>query len=226
MTVFDVYATEYEQALAKNLRFIPGGTDHYYKNRVGILARCWGPENQPVKILDFGAGVGIAIPFLRETFPNAEISITDESRESLRVAQKRHSFVRAFEPAELPQGYFDVAFVAGVLHHVEPSVRQAIVDQIVNTVTPNGLIVFFELNPLNPVTQRLVHMCPFDEDATLMKKRHVESLLSSDSRLILERSHYTVFFPPLFKGLHRFEKYLAWCPLGAQYYVAVRKRRY
>lgn len=224
MTVFDIYATEYEQALAKNLKFIPGGTDHYYKNRVGILARCWGPKSQPERILDFGAGVGLAIPFLHETFPDAEISITDESRESLRVAQKRHSFVHAIDPAGLPKEYFEVAFVAGVLHHVEPSSRQAVVEQIVNTVTPDGLIVFFELNPINPVTQRLVQMCPFDNDAVLMKKSEVESLVSSDSRLLLEQSHFTVFFPPLFKPLHSFEKYLAWCPLGAQYYVAVRKK--
>jgi SAM-dependent methyltransferase len=224
VTVFDIYATEYEQALAKNLRFIPGGTDHYYKNRVAILARCWGSKSQPEKILDFGAGVGLAIPFLHETFPNAEISITDESRESLRVAQKRHSFVHTIEPDGLPKEYFDVAFVAGVLHHVVPSLRHAVVDQIVNTVRPGGLIVFFELNPINPVTQRLVQMCPFDNDAVLMKKSEVESLISSDSRLILEQSHFTVFFPPLFKPLHRFEKYLAWCPLGAQYYVAVRKK--
>lgn len=224
MTVFDIYATEYEQALAKNLRFIPGGTDHYYKNRVAILARCLGKLSQPERILDFGAGVGLAIPFLRETFPHAEISITDESRESLRVAQKRHPFVHSIDPAGLPKEYFDVAFVAGVLHHVVPSSRQAIVDQIANTVTPDGLIVFFELNPINPVTQRLVQMCPFDNDAVLIKRSEVESLISSDSRLVLERSHYTVFFPPLFKPLHRFEKYLAWCPLGAQYYVAARKK--
>jgi len=224
VTVFDVYATEYEQALAKNLRFIPGGTDHYYKNRIQILALCWGSENPPGKILDFGGGVGLAIPFLHEKFPNAEISVTDESHESLRVAQKRHSFVHAVDPTELPKNHFDVAFVAGVLHHVEPTSRHAIVDQIANTVTPDGLIVFFELNPINPVTQRLVQMCPFDNDAVLMKKSEVEGLISSDKRLVLERSHYTVFFPPLFKPLHRFEKYLAWCPLGAQYYVAVRKK--
>ncbi|NCX59981.1 MAG: hypothetical protein EBW98_02105, partial [Actinobacteria bacterium] len=101
---------------------------------------------------------------------------------------------------------------------------QAIVDQIANTVTPDGLIVFFELNPINPVTQRLVQMCPFDNDAVLMRKSDVEILISSNSGLVLERSHYTVFFPPLFKRLHRFEKYLSWCALGAQYYVAVRKK--
>lgn len=221
---FDVYATEYEQALAKNLKLIPGGTEHYYRNRVQLLARCLNETLQPKRILDFGAGIGLAIPFLHEKFPTAQITATDESLESLRVARERHPFVHVVAPDDLPREYFDVAFVAGVLHHVPPSLRVSIVDRILNATAPDGLIVFFELNPINPVTRRLVKMCPFDNDAVLMRKRGVENLTAADPRVTLERSHYTVFFPPLLKPLHRLEKYLAWCPLGAQYYVAVRKR--
>lgn len=221
--IFDGFATDYERALAENLRYIPGGTDHYYSNRVRILAECLNELGNPQRILDFGSGVGLAIPFLREQFPDAEIVATDESRESLKVAKNRHPFIHLVDPAHLPEAYFDVVFVAGVLHHVPPPSRAAVLDQISNATKAGGLIIFFELNPLNPVTRRLVSMCPFDSDAILMKKSEVADLVASDSRLTIERSQYTVFFPPLFKLLHRYEKYLAWCPFGAQYYVALRR---
>jgi hypothetical protein len=35
---------------------------------------------------------------------------------------------------------------------------------------------------------------------------------------------YLMFFPPNMKALQRFERYLGWCPLGAQY-VAVGEKR-
>jgi 2-polyprenyl-3-methyl-5-hydroxy-6-metoxy-1,4-benzoquinol methylase len=223
MTIFDTYATDYERALAKNLKFVPGGTDYYYKNRVSILARCIGELRPPKKILDFGGGIGLAIPHLLSFFPDAEITITDESSESLRVATGRYPSIQATVPSELPRNCFDVAFVAGVLHHVQPSMREGVVDQIVGSIVPGGLIVFFELNPLNPVTRQLVRMCPFDCDAVLMRKTEVENLCRSNSSLTLTHSHYTVFFPPLLKPLHSLERLLRWCPIGAQYFVAMRK---
>ncbi|MEY4400633.1 MAG: hypothetical protein RL072_498 [Actinomycetota bacterium] len=223
MSTFDSFATEYERALSKNLRSIPGGIDHYFQNRVKILSDCLGQSASPKRILDFGSGVGLAIPFLRERFPTSEITITDESLQSLDVATARYPSVKAVTPDELPLDHFDVIFIAGVLHHVEPLKRSAVVTRIADSIKPGGLAVFFELNPLNPVTRHLVRMCPFDNDAILMRKSEVEGLLTRDSRLAVERSRYTVFFPPLLRPLLRVERYLQWCPLGAQYFVAVRR---
>ena len=223
MSSFDSFATEYERALSKNLRAIPGGIDHYFQNRVKILSDCLGRSASPERILDFGAGVGLAIPFLRHRFPESEITVTDESLQSLDVARARYPSVKVVTPNELQHDHFDAVFVAGVLHHVEPFKRGGVVTRITDSLKPGGLAVFFELNPLNPVTRHLVRMCPFDNDAILMRKSEVEGLLMRDSRLAVERSRYTVFFPPLLRPLLRIERYLQWCPLGAQYFVAARR---
>ena len=224
MTQFDSYATDYERALAKNLRVIPGGTDYYFWNRVSKLSECWGGDTEPSTILDFGGGIGLAVPFLKSFYPEAEITITDESVQSLEVAAARHPFLKVVSPSKLPVNNFDVAFVAGVLHHVNPTERRDVLRQIAQAVKPGGIIIFFELNPVNPVTRRLVRMCPFDDNAVLLKKQEVEDLCLSEQELVIEHSHYMVFLPPVFGPLLRIEKFLRWCPLGAQYYVSVRRR--
>lgn len=224
MPHFDSYATEYERALAKNLRVIPGGTDYYFWNRVSKLSECWGAGAKPETILDFGGGIGLAIPFLKSFFPQSEITITDESTQSLEVAASRHPFVKVLPPEKLPTASFDVAFVAGVLHHVAPPERVHVLRRLIRSVKPGGLIIFFELNPVNPVTRRLVRMCPFDDNAVLMKMRDVQDLCESEAEIVVERSDYMVFFPPIFKPLLRLERLLRWCPLGAQYFVSARRQ--
>jgi SAM-dependent methyltransferase len=223
MTQFDNYATYYEAAMARNLKLIPGGTDYYNFNRVRITKRIVGTQRGTAKILDFGAGVGLAIPHIKKAFPSAEISICDASIESTRIAHRHHPDVSIFDPQLLPTSHFDLVFVAGVVHHVSPESRSTLLQGIVKSLAAGGVAVFHELNPMNPVTRRLVASCPFDDDAILIPKSELmKSLLRIDGTTL--RGHgYSVFLPPLLQSVTSAERLLSWCPVGAQYYVAIER---
>lgn len=220
---FDDFARNYEDALARNLRMIPGGTSHYFQNRVTIFNECWDASEPPKKILDFGGGIGLTVPHLRAKFPESRIFLTDESQESLRVAAARDPSLEVVELSDLPEAYFDAVIVAGVIHHVLPIKRGRVIRQIARSLRIGGLGVIFELNPLNPVTRWLVRMCPFDENASLIRRSEALSLVNGSSNLGVDRSGYTVFFPPALNILLNLEKWITWCPLGAQYFVSFRK---
>jgi len=221
---FDSYATEYESALKQNLRFVPGGVDYYYRNRVKIAKRAVRNLPTPKEILDFGAGIGLTIPHLQTAFPTSKISICDESAESVEQAHQRFPAVEVIDSNSLPTGKFDLIFVAGVIHHVTPADRSEVIHRISEALSPDGLLVIYELNPLNPITRRLVRCCPFDEDATLITKRGLKALLLQEVNLRIANEAFMVFLPPLLEALNPLEKLMKWCPFGAQYYVALEKR--
>ena len=227
MKPFDQYASEYSAVLAKNLRFIPGGTDYYNHNRVRITKRVIKntPLPSPKRILDFGGGIGLSIPHLKAEFPAADISICDASSESVKVAHKAHPDIEVLDPHGLHANYFDLIFVAGVVHHVQPSHRMELLARIINSLAVGGTLILHELNPLNPVTRRLVACCPFDDDAILISKAELIRSLDSLEGVRLIHEGFSVFLPPLLHPLSRIERLLSWCPLGAQYFVALTRTR-
>ena len=227
MKQFDKYASGYQTILEKNLRFIPGGTDYYNQNRVRITKRVIKdtPLPSPRRILDFGAGIGLSIPHLKAEFPAAGIAICDASSESVKVAHKAHPDTEVLDPHGLPGNCFDLIFVAGVVHHVHPSHRMELLARIVSSLAVGGTLVLHELNPLNPVTRRLVKCCPFDDDAILISKAELIRNLDSLEGVRLIDEGFSVFLPPLLHPFSRIERLLSWCPLGAQYFVALTRTR-
>jgi len=220
---FDPASVDYEQALAHNLRHIPGGIDHYYANRARIAANAVSDPSATCRVLDFGGGIGLAYKHLRRQFPNAEISIFDTSADSVRRALASNEGLRAVSPEIFDDLGCDLVFVAGVVHHVAAAERQQLIHTLSRCTKRNGRIAIFELNPLNPVTRRLVRLCPFDSDADLLSRGKLRHLVRQVPGIRVESTGFTVFFPPAFRFLLKFERYLRWLPLGAQYYIVLTK---
>jgi 2-polyprenyl-3-methyl-5-hydroxy-6-metoxy-1,4-benzoquinol methylase len=218
---FDEIAERYQQALEENLRFIPGGVEYYYENRAKLARKIVNQRNSVGSILDFGGGIGLAIPHLHQQFPHAQISIYDSSAESVSRAVQQHPSTQPLLLDQLSKRKFDLIFVAGVIHHVPLDMRNEILMVLRDSLAPEGTICIFELNPLNPVTRRLVACCPFDEDANLISRRHLETLINEIDGLEVNAGGYTVFLPPVLKLLRPIEKILRWLPLGAQYYLGI-----
>jgi hypothetical protein len=82
-----------------------------------------------------------------------------------------------------------------------------------------GLVVVFEHNPWNPLTRKVVRNIDFDEGVELVTRN---SLARSFRRVGLTpaEERYLLFTP--WKALDRYERFLHWLPLGAQYVVAGR----
>lgn len=217
---FDGYADAYEKLLQDQLKFFSSDRSYFSEYKAKIL-RSIAPVVRS-HILDFGAGVGLIIPHLRSEFPDGKVYASDISAASLAHLSKRFPDIAVVNDDDLYKHRFDIILIATVLHHVEPQLRHTLMQRLGRLLKPGGRICIFEHNPYNPITQRMVSTCPFDEDAILLPMRESIELITKSSNLELEAKGYTLFLPPRFSALSSVEGLLRWLPLGGQYFVLGR----
>lgn len=225
---FDKFADEYKKMHAANIR-VSGETPEFFaRYKVQDVANLLVGESQnELRILDFGAGVGTSVPHFRELLPHARLTCLDVSNKSLDIGRQQYpgqaDFV-AFDGKAIPypDNAFDLAFAACVFHHIEHHQHLALLIELLRVLRPGGYGVIFEHNPFNPLTLRAVNSCPFDENAVLIKADDLNRRMQQAgfSKVV---HRYRIFFPRILRQLRILEPYLAWLPLGAQYYVAGRK---
>jgi hypothetical protein len=83
------------------------------------------------------------------------------------------------------------------------------------------MVVVFEHNPINPLTQWIVRTCPIDENAVLLGSRKLRGLMAQSGLVDIE-SRYIIFTPLDGEGYRKFDRMIGWLPFGAQYYVSAR----
>ena len=183
-------------------------------------------EPSELGALDVGCGVGLTDEFLAPSF--RELHGVDVSPGMLATARRENPAVEYHlaDGRTLPfdDGSFDVAFAICVVHHVPPPQREQFVAELARVVTPGGLAVVFEHNPLNPLTRLVVARCAFDDDVMLLGVRDTTCLLRSAGLERPER-RYVLFAPIDRPTVRRAERVLGAVPLGAQYYVAAQVPR-
>jgi hypothetical protein len=108
-----------------------------------------------------------------------------------------------------------------VLHHVPPEERARFAAESHRVVRTGGIVAVFEHNPLNPLTRVAVSRCQFDDGVKLLGRGQVARLLTA-AQLQVERGSY-IFFTPSARWSAPSDRALAWCPVGAQHYVAARR---
>lgn len=223
---FDRYALTYAEQHRKNIALTGEEPEFFAEYKIRLFADWLKPT--PSRLLDFGSGIGNSIPHFRKYFDRTQIACADISQKSLDVSSRRFpgseeilKISNAGIPA--PDGSFDAAFSACVFHHIPPSEHLFWLKELNRVVRPGGAIVIFEHNPLNPLTQRAVSTCPFDENAILIRAGKLEAVCEA-SGLDVAKTRYHVFFPKFVAGLRGLEPLLAWAPIGAQYSVFSRTR--
>lgn len=216
---FDHYAADYDRLVKQQRKFFDKNDDYFAEYKVKTARRLL--KNKLCrKILDFGCGTGSSIEFFKEYFPAASICGCDVSEESLLLARKKFPETKFFlaEEAMTSGRQYDLIFLSGVLHHVEPEKRRSLMTSLAGMLVPGGNIIIFEHNPYNPVTCHMVNTCPFDRDAILMRPREMRKLFVSAGIKPL-RCDYTLFFPAMFKWLRVLEPSMRHLPFGGQYVV-------
>ena len=220
---FDEYAEDYDSILKEQLSFFSDDDKYFAQYKVKLVHKYL--TNQPKRILEYGCGTGRNLSFFQEKFPSVEIFGADISAQSIAIAKEQNPFAKCFclgDEFIRDAGSFDLIFVAGVFHHINPSERVGVLNQIKSLLSQNGSLFVFEHNPYNPVTQKLVRECPFDADASLLSMQEMTKLLDvTGFTCVLKK--YTLFIPPSFSVVARFEKYLGWLPLGGQYFIQAKK---
>jgi SAM-dependent methyltransferase len=216
---FDEYTESYNTLLTQQTSFFSSSEEYFSHYKVDIVHKAI--HKAPARILEFGCGIGRNIRYLRDAFPYAEIMGSDISAKSIEMARDENEGIHFWcegSEAEPEANRFDLIFVAGVFHHVPPPEREGVAKTLFDRLNPGGSLFVFEHNPFNPVTQRIVSNCPYDEDAILLSPRNLSNVLRKGG-LSVDRQGYALFFPPKLKALVALESILGWLPLGGQYWV-------
>jgi SAM-dependent methyltransferase len=227
---FDKFAAEYRALHAANIRVSGEDPEYFAEYKIVDLKReleaSGGNATTPV-VLDFGAGVGYSVPFLRKHMPGARITCLDVSRKSLDIGAAKHGNTaefRHFDGARIPyaDGTFDAALASCVFHHIPHDEHVALLAEIRRVLKPGGVLTIFEHNPLNPLTRHAVNTCVFDEHAQLMVAPTLRARVGA-AGFSSPRVAYRLFVPGWLRPLRPIERWLTWLPLGAQYYVVAAK---
>jgi len=226
---FDRFAEEYSAIHAQNIALSGESPDFFAEYKVKDAFSIAGRDflNSPVRVLDFGSGVGNSVPYFRQYFSRAKLVCLDVSEKSLTFAKQRFptgAKYTQFDGKRMPfaDGSFDLVFSACVFHHISHTEHLHLLRELWRVLSPQGKIVIFEHNPYNPLTLHAVNNCPFDENAVLLRPGLFRrKFLESGFRQV--KIKYRIFFPHIVSGLRIVEPFLAWLPLGAQYYISAEK---
>jgi len=218
-------ANEYEAQLRQGTRLSGEDPLFFVNGRIADLLAHLPSGFRPRRVLDFGCGLGDASRRLGEVFPQAEVVGVDTADSALDWARTHHAGPRvSFDEVTTmgTRGAFDLCYVNGVLHHVSPDRRAAVLHTIIDTLAGGGLLAVFENNPWNPGARMVMRRIPFDRDAVPISPPATRRLLEAAGLSCLA-TRSLFYFPRLLATLRPLEPLLAGLPLGAQYYVLARK---
>ncbi|SRR5579871_162002 len=226
-TDFENHKDTYRQEIQNSISFIGQNLDFFTQVKVDCLLdltrRYVGGSNR-LKILDVGCGVGITDQYLTGYYQ--KLYGVDLSPGVVRKAKQlnpRASY-RHYAGRTLPyaSNSMDVTFAICVMHHVPPEGLGRFALEMTRVTRKGGLVVVIEHNPWNPLTQIAVSRCEMDDDAILLRSRKVEELLKVNGDIVEKR--YILFTPFPVRPFRFLAPFLGKFPLGAQYYVAARKK--
>lgn len=227
---FDTFAENYRALHQSNITASGETPEYFAEYKLRDLKRVIGDDGrgeEALRILDFGAGIGTAVPYFRKHLPSAQLTCVDVSVKSLEMGKTRFNgqamFV-AFDGVGLPfpEKHFDYAFAACVFHHILPEQHFQILAELHRVLTPGGQLMIYEHNPLNPLTVAAVNSCEFDDNAILLHSKALRKDLLM-AGFSAAKIRYRVFFPRVLRWLRWAEAGLGWLPLGAQYFVCGRR---
>jgi ubiquinone/menaquinone biosynthesis C-methylase UbiE len=228
---FDKFANEYYAMHAAGISMSGEGPEYFAEYKIRDIAREYEQHfpivDSPVKILDFGAGIGGSIPYVRKHFASAQLTCLDLSRRSLEIAEKRFPSLAEYvhfdgSSIPFPSEHFDIAYAMCVFHHIDHAEHISLLKELRRVIRPGGSLFIFEHNPYNPLTVRVVNNCPFDENARLIRGADMQRRLMA-AGFASAKIRYRIFFPNILRALRSLEMVLTWLPFGGQYYVLSRK---
>lgn len=222
---FDRYASRYAEMV--NAAIATSGEDvEYFAGLKAHLLRAALSESQPRALLDFGCGIGTATRAIRLALPaipsivgvDPSIDSVHRAREYPRRNERITYEISGDDRLPFADEAFDIVFTSCVFHHIDRADHQHWLREIRRVLSPDGQFFLFEHNPYNPLTQRAVRECPFDEGVVLLHPGYARAALGS-AGFRADPPHYYFFFPRALRFLRRHERRLSRIPLGAQYFV-------
>lgn len=223
---FDTVAKGYRTIHNRNIRKTGAPSEYFSKFKVQKTKELI--ENKyPKVILDVGCGDGLSEVYFKKYFPNSKVVGIDNSENSIKMAKRRYlQNVHFFytENVDLGKEKANLVFISNVIHHLENSIVPDFMRKCLNSLSEGGELHIYEHNPLNPITQKIVKECVFDEGVKLVWPSRILKILK-ESGLSEIKTRYLLFFPryKIFEPFIRFEKFFYKIPLGGQYVITAKK---
>jgi 2-polyprenyl-3-methyl-5-hydroxy-6-metoxy-1,4-benzoquinol methylase len=225
--IFDEYHDRYANEVNNSIGFTGVKLDYINKCKANYIedeARRHFGETDQLSILDIGCGVGAIHPRLSNKFDT--ITGIDISTECIKQAREVNPGVHylSYQSNQIPfeDNSFDITLAMCVMHHVTPSEWDAFLLEAYRVTKPNGMILVFEHNPLNPLTRHAVNHCPFDADAVLLNPGTIMGLAQASGFRKIHRQY--IFTIPCASSIARkLDKFLGLLHLGGQYFVKAVK---
>ncbi|MDO8682220.1 MAG: class I SAM-dependent methyltransferase [Armatimonadota bacterium] len=217
----------YREHVEKSISFVGLGVDFFTQAKARHLLRVAKRHLgnlSDVVALDVGCGVGLTDHLLSDSLGTLHGADLDERaiESASKANPSAHYHTYDGETLPFPDDTFDLVFAINVMHHVPPKNWDSFTLEMRRVVKTGGLVMVFEHNPINPLTQLAVFRCSFDGDAVLLSSRTIEHIFVRSGMTLVEKN-YILFFPLRSKVFGKAEEHLGWLPLGAQYYVAATK---
>ena len=223
--LFDL-SVEYEQMLNQGIRLSGEGQEFFIRGRVESLKSRLPGGLKVRRILDFGCGIGTSARHLGEQFEKAEVVGVDTSENALSYATDKWGSDRlrflGMDALDSEKD-FDLCYVNGVFHHIEPVDRAEAVRKIYGALRSGGRFALFENNPWNPGARMVMQRIPFDRDAKMLSVPNAVRLLRVGGFGGTVSRWSLFYFPRLLAPLRFLEGALSHLPLGAQYCVLADK---
>ncbi len=164
MTHMDHVAAQYDQTIPAHVQA------HYLTKRVAFIRRYVPPGT----IVDVGCGTGLLGEALRAA--GSTVVGVDESIGMLREC-RRHGRLACCcgRSAQLPiaSASVDAAICVATLHHLyAPEVARRTLREMLRIVKPNGWVLVWDHNPLNPYWPCLMRRLPQDQEPTRLVPLH------------------------------------------------------
>jgi len=220
---FDRHAHTYQDQVGEAVAFAGQEADFFLQVKARHFLRFLGNRFQgtrQLKLLDVGCGVGAMASHLLDTVDSYfGVDVASAAVAQAQRAHPRGTFA-AYDGRRLPHDddSMDAVFAVCVMHHVPPEHWPEFVAEMRRVVKPGGVVAVYEHNPFNPLTRLAVSRCEFDEDAALLSKSKVGSLLAASGCNVVA-DEYILFFPWRGSGWRSLERGLGWLPLGGQHAV-------
>ena len=194
---FDSYSKNYNALVNNAIRQTGYDADNLVSAKLHKLRSLFPSlSEKPFRLLDFGCGVGNLYGQISEFFSTAIYTGVDPSKDSILKARSHYHGDANFQEdscKEWETNEYDLIFSSGVFHHIPHVEHKVLIDKLSSLLKKGGILVIWEHNPLNPVTQKIVRDCPFDEDAVLVPSKNLKSLFIRVS-LSNVQVIYTIFF--------------------------------
>ena len=219
--LFDL-SEQYDEMLRMGVSLSGEDPAYFMRGRIDDLAARLPSGWKANRILDFGCGTGESSAYLAAKFPGACVVGVDTSASAVGLAEKRHGTDHIqFSPMEqLPnEPPFQLCYVNGVFHHIEPLRRLEAVQSVFNALSLGGYFALFENNPWNLGTRMVMSRIPFDRDAQTLSYLATQKLVKAGGFRLANASRFLFYFPRSLGMLRGLETFLREVPLGAQYYV-------